>query len=184
MKEKKKQVAEGGSKSQRSRGRTLKETKTSTTDDEGRKLARLIYRALHDISGETGEMDEAQNADCSALRPLALKMAKVYNPCALVVKKTGFVEGVGDTHGMRPRRKGDIADWLMRVLYLLGYGDHGPLAYAGVVALHDKYEWPDVGWNCQMAWMGGCGLKQNLGGTKPIAPEMLVAPNLLGLLFK
>ena len=88
-KEKKKQVAEGGSKSQSSRGRALKETKKATTNDEGRKLTRSIDRALHDISGEAGEMDDANDADCTALRPLALKckLANVYKSCALVVKK-------------------------------------------------------------------------------------------------
>ena len=60
-------------------------------------------------------MDEAKAADCTALRPLALKLAKVYKPCALVVKKTELMEGVGDTHGMRPIRKEDIVDWLIRV---------------------------------------------------------------------
>ena len=38
-----------------------------------------------------------------------------------------------------------------------------------------------------MVWIGGCGLKQNLGGIKPIAPcnarPLLVVPDLLGLLF-
>ena len=81
----------------------------------------MIDRALHVISGETGEMDDAKDADCTALRPLALKIAKVYKPCALVVKKTELMEGVADTHGIRPRRKGDIVDWLIRVLYKLEY---------------------------------------------------------------
>ena len=34
-----------------------------------------------------------------------------------------------------------------------------------------------------MVWMGGCGLKENLGGIKPIAPEILVVPDVLGLSF-
>ena len=34
-----------------------------------------------------------------------------------------------------------------------------------------------------MVWMGGCRLKQNLRDIKPIAPEILVVPDLLGLLF-
>ena len=62
-------------------------------------------------------MAEAKAADRAALRPLALKLAKVYKPCALVVKKTELMEGVADTHGIRPRRKEDIVDWLVRVLY-------------------------------------------------------------------
>ena len=52
-----------------------------------------------------------------------------------MVKKTELMEGVGDTHGMRPRRKEDIVDWLIRVLYTLEYYDHGLLTYAGVVTL-------------------------------------------------
>ena len=58
-------------------------------------------------------MDDAKDADCAALRPLALKLAKVYKPCALVVQKTELLEGVADTHGIRPRRKEDIVDWLV-----------------------------------------------------------------------
>ena len=85
-------------------------------------------------------MDEAKAADCTALRPLALKLAKVYKPCAVVVKKTELIAGVDDTHGIRPRRKEDIADWLIRVLYKLEYFDHGLLTYAGVVTLLEKHE--------------------------------------------
>ena len=85
-------------------------------------------------------MDDAKDTDCAALRPLALKLAKVYKPCALVVKKTELMEGVADTHGIRPRRKEDIVDWLVRVLYKLEYYDHGLLTYAGVVTLLEKHE--------------------------------------------
>ena len=35
-----------------------------------------------------------------------------------------------------------------------------------------------------LVWMGGCGPKQNLGGIKPIAPEMLVVPELLGFIIE
>ena len=95
---------------------------------------------MHDISGETGEIDDAKDADCAALRPLALTLAKVYKPCALVVKKTELMEGVADTHSIRPRRKEDIADWLIRVLYKLEYYVHGLLTYAGVVTRLEKHE--------------------------------------------
>ena len=64
---------------------------------------------MHDAAGATEEMNDAKEADCTALRPLALKLAKAYKPCALVVKKTELMEGVGDTHGLRPRRKEDIS---------------------------------------------------------------------------
>ena len=43
------------------------------------------------------------------------------------------MEGVADTHGIRPRRKEDIVDWPVRVLYKLAYYNHGLLTYAGVV---------------------------------------------------
>ena len=135
--EKKKQVVEGASKSHSSRGGSSTDAKKATTDDEGRKLTRLMNR-------ETGDMDEAKAADCTALRPLALKLAKVYKPCAVVVKKTELMEGVADTHDIRHRRKGDIAEWLIRVLYKLAmeYFDHGLLTYAGVVicTLLEKHE--------------------------------------------
>ena len=85
-------------------------------------------------------MADATAADCTALRPLALKLAKVCKPCALQVKKTELMEGVGDTHGMRSRRKGDIVDWLVRVLYRLGYCEHPLLSYCGVVFLLEKHE--------------------------------------------
>ena len=85
-------------------------------------------------------MDDAKDADCAALRPLALKLAKVYTLCALVVKKAELMEGVADTHGIRPRRKEDIVNWLVRVLYKLDCYDHEILAYAGVVTLLEKHE--------------------------------------------
>ena len=102
-------------------------------------------------------MAEPKGSGCAALRPLALKIAKVYKLCAVVVKKTDLMEGLADTYGIRTRRKGSIVDWLVRsrVLYRLEleYFDRGLLTYAGVVTLLEKHEWPDVGWNCQS--MGG-----------------------------
>ena len=97
------------------KGKASKVTKKTTTDEEGRKLTKYLDRALHDVARENliEEMAEATVADCTALRPLALKLAKVYKPCALVVKKAELIEGVSDTHGMRPRRKEDNVDWLV-----------------------------------------------------------------------
>ena len=43
---------------------------------------------MHGCVGEIEDVEDATQADCTALRPLALKLAKVYKPCALVVKKT------------------------------------------------------------------------------------------------
>ena len=100
-----------------------------------------------------------------------------------MVKNTELTEGLADTHGIRTKRKGGIVDWLTRVLYKLEYFDHGRLAYAGVVTLLEKHEWPNVGWGYHTVWVVGCWLKQNLGGIKPIVSAMLVVPDLLGLLF-
>ena len=72
-------------------------------------------------------MDDAKYADCAALGPLALELAKVCKPCALVVKKTELMEGVADTLGIRPRRKEDIVNWLIHVMCKLEYSDHGLL---------------------------------------------------------
>ena len=69
-----------------------------------------------------------------------MKIANVYEPCALVVKQTELVEGLADTHDIRARRKEDIVDWLVRVMYRLEYFDHGLLTYAGVVTLLEKHE--------------------------------------------
>ena len=72
-KERMKQVVEGANKSQSSQGGSSKDAKDATIDNEGRKLTRLIERALHDISVKTEAMAEAKAADCLALRPLAFE---------------------------------------------------------------------------------------------------------------
>ena len=62
----KRQVAEGGNKCQSTRGGSSKDTKKATIDEQGRKLTRLIDRALHDISGETGVVVEPKGSDCTS----------------------------------------------------------------------------------------------------------------------
>ena len=132
-------MAEGGNKIQSSRGNASKDSKKATTDDEGRKLTKLKTEPCT-IYGGRHERWTMQTMQTVQPWPLALKLAKVYKPCALVVKKTELMEGVADTHGIRPRRKEDIVDWLIRVLYKLEYYDHGLLTYAGVVTLLEKHE--------------------------------------------
>ena len=144
----KKQVAEGANKSQSAQGGSSKDAKKAAIGEQGRKLTRLIDRALHDISGETEVVAEPKGSGCAALRPLALKIANVFKPCTLVVKKTELMERLADTHGIRTKRKGDIVDWLTRVLCNLEYFGHGLLTCAGVVTLLEKHEWPNAGWNC------------------------------------
>ena len=90
---------------------------------------------------DIGAMADATAADCTALRPLALKLAKVYKPCALQFKKTELVEGVGDTHGLRSRRKEDKVDWFVRVVHCQAGILRPPTpSYCGVVALLEKHE--------------------------------------------
>ena len=69
-------------------------------------------------SANQWKVADSTAADSTALEPLALQLAKVYKPCALQVKKTELMEGVGDTHGIRSRRKEGIVEWLVRVLYI------------------------------------------------------------------
>ena len=57
-------------------GKASKATKIATTDDEGRKLTNCLDRALHGRVGGIGGMADATLADCTALQPLALKLAK------------------------------------------------------------------------------------------------------------
>ena len=58
-------VAEGANKSQSTRGGSSKDAKKATTDEQGRKLTRLVDRALHDISGETEDVAEPKGSDCA-----------------------------------------------------------------------------------------------------------------------
>ena len=128
-------MADEATKSLSSKDKASNCTKKATADEERRKLTNC-----HDCVGDMGDTEDATTAVCKALRPLTLKAARVYKPCALVVKKTELVEGVGGTHGLRPRRKEDIVDWLVQVLYRLEYCNRGLLTYCGIVALLQKHE--------------------------------------------
>ena len=64
---------------------------------------------------------------CTALIPLASKMAKVYEPCSKLIRHTQLMEGLGDTYsenyGIRPRRRESLVDWLTSVLCRLEWCD-------------------------------------------------------------
>ena len=107
-------------------------------------------------------MADATEADCTALRPLALALEKVYKPGALQIKKTELMEGVGDAPGVRSRRREDIVDWPRRVPCNLEYCEHPLLGYCWVVALLERRQWLGMGWGYE-AWMGTCGPKQPMG---------------------
>ena len=79
-----------------------------------------------------------------------------------MVEKTDLMEGAADAHGIRPGRNEDIPGWLVRVFPKPVHYGNGPLAYAGAVARLEKQERRNAGWNCQITWAGGCGLKKNL----------------------
>ena len=66
-----------------------------------------------------------------------------------MVKKTELMEGVADTHAIRPRRKEDIVDWLVhvRVLHKLEYYDHGLLS-------PDLCDMSDLMWDGTAKWYG------------------------------
>ena len=69
----------------------------------------------------------AKRSDCTALAPLATKLAKVYGPCSLLVRQTELMEGLGSTYSqnydLRPRRGESPKDWFAKVLCRLEYCD-------------------------------------------------------------
>ena len=101
---KKKKVAEEASNQLSTKKKVPKVTKNAEADENGRQLTKLLDRALKDCvdleDDIAGNMAGATVADCTAPRPFALQLAKVYKPCALQIKKTELMEGVGDTHGI------------------------------------------------------------------------------------
>ena len=67
-------------------------TKKAEADEDGQQQAKLLDRALKDCVDDVGSMADAPVADRTALRPLALKMVKVYKPCALPIKKIELMD--------------------------------------------------------------------------------------------
>ena len=61
-----------------SKGKASKTTTKATTDEEDRKLTKCTDQDFHDCVDDIGTMPDATAADCTALRPLALKLATVY----------------------------------------------------------------------------------------------------------
>ena len=56
----------------------------------------------------------SNKSDCTALEPLANKLAEVYEPCSTLVRQTDLMEGLGSTYSenydIRPRRKEGLED--------------------------------------------------------------------------
>ena len=97
-----------------------KETAKEANKTRARELTSLLARALESIQHhEEGNMPK--QSDCTALLPVASKMAKVHEPCSKLIKQTELMEGLGDIYSdiydIRPRRREGLVDWLTKVLY-------------------------------------------------------------------
>ena len=100
-------------------------------DKRGRALTDLLAQALHASCGLSGEhFDETEypkKSDCTALIPLSTKLAKVYEPCSILVRQTELMEGLGSTYSqnydIRPKRKESLIDGFTKVLYGLEWCD-------------------------------------------------------------
>ena len=66
-------------------------------DEKGRALTHLQAQALQAVE-HFEESDYPKRSDCTALEPLAAKLAKVYEPCSTVVRQTELMEGLGSTY--------------------------------------------------------------------------------------
>ena len=83
-------------------------------DQRGRALTHLLAQALEAVE-HFEENDYPKRSDCTALDPLAAKLAKVYEPCSTLVRHTELMEGLGSTYSqnydIRPRRGESLKDW-------------------------------------------------------------------------
>ena len=90
------------------------------------------------------ETDYPTKSDCTALIPLATKLAKVYEPCSILVRQTELMEGLGSTYSqnydIRPRRKESLIDWFTKVLYRLEWCDMQFQDVEGVMAILETCE--------------------------------------------
>ena len=95
-------------------------------DTRGRALTNLLARALEAVEDKE-ENNYPRKSDCTALVPLAIKMAKIYAPCSILVRQTELMEGLGSTYSrnydIRPRRKESMTDWFTKLLYRLEWCD-------------------------------------------------------------
>ena len=130
-------------------------------------------------------MDDAKEADYAASRHLALKLAKAHGPCALVVKKPGLMEAVADAHGIRARRKEGVLDGQCECCASWDIATAVSWRMPGSLPRSRNTSGPMWdGADLPLVRMGGCRPTQGVGGSTPIAPEMLVAPGLLGSIIE
>ena len=75
-----------------------KTTKKAEAYEEDRQLTKLLDRALTGCEEDIGEMADATVADCTALRPLALKLASTRLELAIhTIKEEGGYCGLAGT---------------------------------------------------------------------------------------
>ena len=112
-------------------------------DQQGRALTHLLAQALEAVE-HFEESEYPKRSDCTALAPLATKLAKVYEPCSMLVRQTELMEGLGSTYSqnydIRPRRGESLKDWFAKVLYRLEYCDMQFQDVDGVMAILETYE--------------------------------------------
>ena len=112
-------------------------------DKQGRALTNLLAQALEAVE-HFEESEYPKRSDCTALAPLAMKLAKVYEHCSLLVRQTELMEGLGSTYSqnydLRPRRGESLKDWFAKVLYRLEYCDMQFQDVDGVMAILETYE--------------------------------------------
>ena len=112
-------------------------------DKQGRALTKLLAQALEAVE-HFEESEYPKRSDCTALAPLAMKLAKVYEHCSLLVRQTELMEGLGSTYSqnydLRPRRGESLKDWFAKVLYRLEYCDMQFQDVDGVMAILETYE--------------------------------------------
>ena len=76
------------------------------SDEKGRSLTILLARALEAVE-HFEENNYPKKSDCTALEPLAKKLARVYEPCSMLVRQTELMEGLESTYSqnydIRPR---------------------------------------------------------------------------------
>ena len=142
--------AKGAGKSANSSNTTKRVKKSSGTqgsveknDEQGRALTDLRAQALQAVE-HFDEADYPTKSDCTALLPLATNLAKVYEPCSILVRQTELMEGLGSTYlqnyDIGPRRKESLIDWFTKVLYRLEWCDMQFQDVEGVMAILETCE--------------------------------------------
>ena len=95
-----------------------------TTKKQARELTSLRKQALESTKHhEEGNPPRRSDCTCTALLPLAAKIAKAYEPRSKVIQQTELMEGLRDIYDIRPRRKESVVDWLTEVPCRLEWRD-------------------------------------------------------------